>query len=861
MLRLEIINTVSIAITHAEILLTQLPIGTIEEDINNCRNALFVSHPDIDKKALASAKGKRADGTCQWILHEPHYQSWLAKRFSVLRISGGPGKGKTVLSLFLAEQLRALCEGTGDRLLFFFCRFQDDRYNNPRNVLRSLAYQLLEFSHDGLQIKEVLKYFETTEMTEDVLSNFQGLWGVLETLLSQPSLPTIWCIIDGIDECHSSAMLAGSLYEHCRRRERINDQSKFQLLVLGRDIDDSDASNVIRLDTDHRSPVKSDVEHFIKSSLEPLNKVPRFAEIRARITDILVENAEGSFLWVSFVIAELSKKETCVQIIDTTIAFPKGLSATFTRMLHGIDPEYRQASASILKWILFAERPLTLAELAAATTRTAGGRYSKADAEVTADIVHMLRPFLQVRRGQVFLVHQSAEDYLMGIHDGLNTPLNGYNFVPDRCHGIIAHRCLEMLKENCSDYSYTSDTSDTDHTDHPSRPPLFGYATNYWDYHTRLSATCQDDINRAFFENMVLQQAHIYLPGANPIHPSLHQASELGIVPFVEASKRGQLTAIRLLLKHGVTSRPGIKENTYNETLLESGVEQGNERIVQLLLDRGAYDGSLGESQNKNVLCTAASKGYLGVLQLLLDYGADIESKDAYGQTALFAAASEGHLPIVECLLRCRAKIEATSLNGETPLIRAAKGQHIRTVRHLLHHGANTEARKQRGMNALMIAMKYRDFALAQTLLDYGADINAVDDLNETALVQRIVRGDEESLGYLLDHGASTKEVARSKRPLVLIATEHQSERILSFLLENDADINGKGPTGVTPLISALVRCGHLTIVRILLRYGADTGIQDGFGMTALMWARRKGYVEIEAVLRAHDEGRVQAFV
>jgi len=54
---------------------------------------------------------------------------------------------------------------------------------------------------------------------------------------------------------------------------------------------------------------------------------------------------------------------------------------------------------------------------------------------------------------------------------------------------------------------------------------------------------------------------------------------------------------------------------------------------------------------------------------------------------------------------------------------------------------------------------------------------------------------------------------------------------------------------------------GHLTIVRILLRYGADTSIQDGFGMTALMWARRKGYVEIEEVLRAHDEGRVQAFV
>ena len=49
-------------------------------------------------------------------------------------------------------------------------------------------------------------------------------------------------------------------------------------------------------------------------------------------------------------------------------------------------------------------------------------------------------------------------------------------------------------------------------------------------------------------------------------------------------------------------------------------------------------------------LMQAAYEGHLGVAELLVDKGADVNAKDKVGWTALTCAACEGHLEVVKLL-------------------------------------------------------------------------------------------------------------------------------------------------------------------------------------------------------------------
>ena len=62
-----------------------------------CRNALFISNPDVDREELISAKGIRVPGTCEWIKENENFRALEKGEISLLWITGTPGKGKTML--------------------------------------------------------------------------------------------------------------------------------------------------------------------------------------------------------------------------------------------------------------------------------------------------------------------------------------------------------------------------------------------------------------------------------------------------------------------------------------------------------------------------------------------------------------------------------------------------------------------------------------------------------------------------------------------------------------------------------------------------------------------------------------------
>ena len=94
------------------------------------------------------------------------------------------------------------------------------------------------------------------------------------------------------------------------------------------------------------------------------------------------------------------------------------------------------------------------------------------------------------------------------------------------------------------------------------------------------------------------------------------------------------------------------------------------------------------------------------VVRLLLEKGADIESKASNGDTTVFNAVKRGHAGVVRLLRNRGADIESATRNGNTALFNAAGERHVTVVRLLLQKGANIESKNWFSETALSNAVR-----------------------------------------------------------------------------------------------------------------------------------------------------------
>ena len=119
----------------------------------------------------------------------------------------------------------------------------------------------------------------------------------------------------------------------------------------------------------------------------------------------------------------------------------------------------------------------------------------------------------------------------------------------------------------------------------------------------------------------------------------------------------------------------GVIASTGKTSLL-SAVAVGRMNSVKLLLENGAA----AEQGNPKPLCIATVGGYLDIVEVLLDAGADVNTTTPTGLTVLHVAASEGYTAIVEALCDRGADRHKKTANGVTALQMASANQHFDIV-------------------------------------------------------------------------------------------------------------------------------------------------------------------------------------
>jgi ankyrin repeat protein len=421
----------------------------------------------------------------------------------------------------------------------------------------------------------------------------------------------------------------------------------------------------------------------------------------------------------------------------------------------------------------------------------------------------------------------------------------------------------------------------------------------------------------------VLHFSHTY-PGITRLLLEHGAATEVrancnDATPLIECAQFGDTDALGHLIEFGADVN--AKEDD-NATALMYAAERGDMKAVELLLNAGAEVNVVGRSvemcitnvEARPALMWAVSSRHLEVARTLLEAGADVNAVTDYGYTALILATWTEEARLVELLLEFGADVSMRDLEARTAadyaarmerwdlvhlieerenngavaklcdeLVKASALGKKRKMRALLKKGVSIECRGGWGHTPLLAACKCsRCKEVVKMLVEAGANLEARHFTGSTPLIEACGNGDMDIIEYLVGAGADLEgrgtegnipliESLRSGKPEVVelllrlgafvdnwndqdgTTTLMQAcwlglDEIVRVLLKATASINAISHNKRSPLMFA-VQGGHANIVCLLLREGADRYLRDQDGRTVLTIAAEIGDPEMVELL------------
>src|SRR4051812_11800537 len=246
---------------------------------------------------------------------------------------------------------------------------------------------------------------------------------------------------------------------------------------------------------------------------------------------------------------------------------------------------------------------------------------------------------------------------------------------------------------------------------------------------------------------------------------------------------------------------------------LAAAIRDADAQAVGKLIEAGA-DVNARDAEGNTPLILAAFYAGPGCVELLLQNGADSNAANRSGVTALIRAATDYEK--ARLLIAAGAKVGVRTADlGNTPLILAARrAGNSRTVRLLLERGADAAGRDEAGISPIMAGAASGDMETVRLLLDAGAKAGDFPEPNRSRVATR-------PGGY--------------RTPLMWAAFNNDVPMV-RLLLDRGADPNQTTLFG-SPLSQACWSDG-VEAARILIDCGANVDARDAlWDFTPLLWA------------------------
>ena len=234
----------------------------------------------------------------------------------------------------------------------------------------------------------------------------------------------------------------------------------------------------------------------------------------------------------------------------------------------------------------------------------------------------------------------------------------------------------------------------------------------------------------------------------------LAERNGVGETPLHWLTVENHLEAVRFLLGRGALVDTGDMSDS---TPLIHAAGLGYTEMVRLLLMHGARLDCCSTTSGTPLRAAASAADDPTVIDLLVEYGANVNEPDELGSTPLHAAVSRGNAATVRRLLALGANPRARTVTGETPLHSVGLVS-VSTA----DRSSSSEDLSSTGISSAEKAEVLADLAskpppssreVIKALIEFGADPNALDDLKLSALHHAAFHGDLDSIRCLLESG------------------------------------------------------------------------------------------------------------
>ncbi|KAI9371162.1 hypothetical protein BJX61DRAFT_548493 [Aspergillus egyptiacus] len=579
---------------------------------------------------------KRQEGTGLWFLQSAEFSEWTRQPNQTLFCPGIPGAGKSMMSAIVVEYLKLQSQENPDiHTCSIFCSYQPNPQESVVDLLLSLLRQL---AVKGTAIHPGIENMYARHSRYRTRPSMMEIKTELVKVAQQYKI--VFIVIDALDEYCSSS--AEELQKLLTTLFNLQAEAPINILATSR----PHSQILLRFEGCARKEIRAqdgDIETYVNERM--LNSegsaISYYPEVQVRVRHEVMKSVDGMFLLAELHMNHLMDYITQGELEIALEELPHGnnkLTDAYNLAMAKIeakrgDGERYKLAVQILSWLAYSKRALFAKELQHALATRPGDTDLNPKFLPPLEIIGSLCAGLvehDQNTGIIRLVHYTTKEFLVK-----------QDMLQD-AEMEITKTSITYLSFGC--FSSGRSTKPNEYTHRQKKYPLHHYSAQHWASHASAALVNSED-TLSFLSGLLEKDFNVYAAGQAMMAHSVHGDEEPmasnwldfiprrmtkvhlvasgedmnardsdGMTPLAYATRYGQLEVVKLLLKSGSTF-PDVEDH-YGRT----------PEIAQLLIQYGANPQTRDDS-GCSPLCGAADTGDMELIQFLIDKGVTIDNR------------------------------------------------------------------------------------------------------------------------------------------------------------------------------------------------------------------------------------------